>query len=99
MMLRRQDLLIEVLQEIGLRYKKKLDLRSGFLFKSHPSFQKVVVIGCLTLNPIRENVLINQLRRQLVECVARSTTVISLRGRKIVFVVVKVGIRLGITQM
>ena len=67
MMLRRQDLLIEVLQRIGLRYKTRLDLRSEFQVKSLPSFERLVVIGYLTLNSKRKKVLIHQSRRQLVE--------------------------------
>ena len=99
MMLRRQDLLIEVLQRIGLRYKTRLDLRSEFQVKSLPSFERLVVIGYLTLNSKRKKVLIHQSRRQLVESVARSTMVIVLRGQKIVLAVVKVGTRLGIVLM
>ena len=91
--------MIEVPQRIGLRYKTSLDLRSGFQFKYLPSSQKIVVIGCLTLNSIREKVLIHQPRSQVVESVARSTMVIALRGHIIIWVMVRVGTRLGIAIM
>ena len=38
-MLRGKDLLMEVLQRIGLRYKTSLDLNSGFLIKFFPNFK------------------------------------------------------------
>ena len=43
-MLKGQDLLMEVLQIIGLRYKTSLDLKSGFLIKFLPSPLRIVVI-------------------------------------------------------
>ena len=86
----------EVLQRIGLRYNDNLDLRRGFLIKFHKDTGDR---GCLTLSLIREKVLVHQPRIQLVECVARSTMVIYLRGRTIVLVVVKVGTSFEIDLM
>ena len=54
-----KDLMVVVMQRIGLRYKTSLNLRSGFQIKSLPNTQDLVVIGCVTLNSRRENVLIN----------------------------------------
>ena len=90
--------MMEVLQRIGLRYKTSLDLRNEFLIKFLQSSLRLVVIGFLTLRLRREKVLV-QSRSQLVESVAISTMVIVLKGRMIVFVVVKVGPRLGIALM
>ena len=79
-MLRGEGHLIEVLQRIGLKYKTSLNLRSEFLIKSLHNSQEIVVIGCPTLNSRRENVLINQMRKKLVESVVKSTMLIALRG-------------------
>ena len=92
--LRGQDLMMEVLQKIGLRYKTSLDSRSGFLIKFLPSSLSLVVIGFLTICLRREKVLVYQSRSPLVESVARNTMVIALRGWTIVLVVIKVGTRL-----
>ena len=48
-MLRGKDLLMGSLKRIGLRYKRSLDLRSGFQVNFLLSSQRLVVIGCLTL--------------------------------------------------
>ena len=85
--LRRQDLLMVVLQRIGLRYKTSVDLTSGFLIKFIPISLRLVCIGCLTLRLKRERVLFHQSRSELVEIVARSTMVIALRGWIIALVV------------
>ena len=47
-------------------FKKRVLIK--FLLNS----QELVVIGCLTLNSIREKVLINQMRSQLVESVVKT---------------------------
>ena len=98
-MLRGQDLFMEVLQTIGLIYKTRLDYRRGFLIMFLTSSLRLVVIGCPTIILVREKVLLHQSRSQLVESVARSTMVIFLRERTIVLVMVKVGTRLGISQI
>ena len=90
--------MIEVLQIIGFKYNSSLHLRSGFLIKSLLNSQKLMVIGCLTLNSIREKVLIYQMRSQLVETVVKSTTVIVLRGQIIALVVERVITRCDIGQ-
>ena len=86
-MLRGQDLLMMVFQKLSLRYKTSLDLIRGLQFKYLPKSQNVVVIGCLTLNPRTEKVLIHQPRIKFVGSVATNTMVIVLTGHIIVFVV------------
>ena len=99
MILRGEDLLMEVLQRIGITYKTNLDLRTGIQVKSHPSSKNIVVIVCLTLNSRREKVQIHQLRSQLVESVARSTMVTAFIGCIIVFIVESARTRLDIALM
>ena len=43
-MLRGQDLLREIFQRMVLRYKTRVDLRSGSLIKFHPSSLRLVII-------------------------------------------------------
>ena len=78
-MLRGLGHLMEAPKGIGLRYKISLNLRSGVQIKSLPNSQELVVIGCLTLNLRRENVLIHQRRSQLVKSLVKSTMVSALR--------------------
>ena len=78
--------------------KNRVEIQDKPIFKkrfSLQSFQILVVIGRLTLSSIREKILKNQPRIQLLESVARSTMVIALRGRIIVMVVIKVAQGLG----
>ena len=79
----------EASERIGLRYKIFLNLRSGVQIKSLPNYQELVVIGCLTLNLRRENVLIHQRISQLVECVVKKSMAIALKGRIIALVVAR----------
>ena len=95
-MLKGQDLLMEVLQRISLRYKTRLDSRNGFLIMFLQIFLRLLVIRCLSLRLRRQTLLVHQLRRKLVENVAKNTIVILLMGQTIVFVVVNVGTRLWI---
>ena len=98
-MLRGQDLLMDVLQRIGLRYKTSLGLRSGFQsqvpFKfskdsgdrvSNPKFKKGKGINSPTEKPT---------------CGKRGKkhNGYCLKGQTIVLVVVKVGTRFGIDLM
>ena len=96
---RGKDLMMEVLQREGLKYKISLDLRRGFLTKFLLSFLSLGMIGCLNLSLNMEGILVHQPKSQLVESVARITKVIDLRGRTIVLVVVKLGTMLGIARM
>ena len=98
-MLKGQDLFMVVLQSVGIIFKTSLGLRRGFQVKFLPSSQSLVVIGCLTLSGRRKNVLIHKPRIQIVESVARSTGMITLRGQAIILVLEKAGTRLGITLM
>ena len=80
-MLKEKGNFMEVLQRIGLEYKTRLNSRSGFLIKTLPNSQELVLIGCLTLNSRRKKVLIHQMRSQLVESVVKITMAIALRGQ------------------
>ena len=90
--------LMEAPKRIGLRYKISLNLRSGVQIKSLPNSQELVVIGCLTLNIIREKGMINQRRSRLVESVVKSTMVSVFRGRITTLVVARVVIECEIDQ-
>ena len=72
-MLRGQDLLMEVLQRISLRYKTRLGLRSGFLIKYLPSFPRLGMIGCLTITLRREGILVHPTRSLHVPSVEKGT--------------------------
>ena len=79
--------------------KNRVEIQDKPIFKkrfSLQSFQMLVVIGRLTLSSIREKILKNQPRIQLLESVARSTMVIALRGQIIILVVQRVVTKLGI---
>ena len=82
--------MMEILQRIGFKYNTILDLRSRFQIKSLLRSQKLVVIGCLTINSRREKVVTYQMGSQLVESVVKNTMVIALRGRIIALVVERV---------
>ena len=81
---------------VGLTFKTSLGSRRGFLIKFPPNFSRIVMIGCLTLSLKREELLVHQQRRQLVESVARSIMVIALLGRTIALGVARVAKRLDI---
>ena len=89
-MLSEQGHMMEFLQRINLKYMTSADLRIGFLIKSLKNSQKLLVIGCLTLNSKRVKVLIHQMGSQLVESVVKSTMLIALRGWIISLVVKRV---------
>ena len=96
---RGKDLLMEVLQRIGLRYKTSLGLRSRFQVNFLPSSQSLVVIGCLTLSLKTKGILVHEQSSQLGNGVARSIMVIALREWIIVLVLVKVGTKSRTSQM
>ena len=75
---KRKDLLMEVLHRINLTDKTSLDLTTVFQIKFLPNSLRLVGIGCLTLSLKREKELTHQFKRQLVECVAKSTMVKAL---------------------
>ena len=85
-----QDILTVILQRDGLISKTILSSRRGFLIKFLSSSLSLGMIGCLTVRPEREKLLAHQTRNKLVESVARSTIVISLREQIIILVFVKV---------
>ena len=90
--------LMEAPQGIGLTYKKILNLISVVQIKSVQNSQELVVIGCLTLNIIRENVLIHRRSIQLVVIVVKITMVSDIRGGIISLVLAKVVTKLEIVQ-
>ena len=54
---RGQGLMMVVLQRVGFISKTILGSTRGFLIKISPNFISLVMIGCLTLSPKREEVL------------------------------------------
>ncbi|XP_069155674.1 uncharacterized protein [Solanum lycopersicum] len=85
--------------------KNRLEIQDNPRFKKRVSslvpskFQKSSGDRVSNPKPRSGMVLIHQLRSQLEKSVARNTMGIALRGRIFAMVVVKVGIRLGISQI
>ena len=70
-----QRLMNMVLQREGWKFKISLDLRRGCPIKSLTNLPRLVMIGCLTLNPKRLEEEINQKINQLIRSVVRSIRV------------------------
>ena len=85
-MLKEKNHLMEVLQIIGLKYKT-LYLRNGFLIKFHTISRRLVITRIINGELRRENLVIHQRRKQLVESVIKTTMVVGLRGQIIALVV------------
>ena len=81
-----------VLLRVGLISNTNLSLRRGFQTKFLQISPGITMIGCLTLNLKRGEMLIHQEKYQLVESVVRSMWVNVLLERIVAMVVEKVTI-------